>query len=270
MERSFLILVMASLIAMELGVHAGKSDGRWKYIKKPASKNKVKTSSEVTTTSSDDQDEKRAEDMLDENEESPQPESGDGDIGGENSGNAVGEPVENPASGIETAVSGDENGNSENKDPASGDENTVSVASGDENPAPVNGNAASGDENPASGDEAAVDSSADGQADHGASNNPDSNRESDNNGGENPEGDNPHSASTKFSLTDEEEPIGSTTPKLTALYTNELGEPVTNYKPTPKIYKMRRTSTTIINGRRIKIVNNRRGWNRQTILHSGD
>ncbi|XP_065344827.1 uncharacterized protein DDB_G0290685-like isoform X3 [Cloeon dipterum] len=246
MERSFLILVMASLIAMELGVHAGKSDGRWKYIKKPASKNKVKTSSEVTTTSSDDQDEKRAEDMLDENEESPQPESGDGDIGG------------------------DENGNSENKDPASGDENTVSVASGDENPAPVNGNAASGDENPASGDEAAVDSSADGQADHGASNNPDSNRESDNNGGENPEGDNPHSASTKFSLTDEEEPIGSTTPKLTALYTNELGEPVTNYKPTPKIYKMRRTSTTIINGRRIKIVNNRRGWNRQTILHSGD
>ncbi|CAB3362819.1 Hypothetical predicted protein [Cloeon dipterum] len=246
MERSILIFFMTGLIAMELGVHAGKSDGRWKYVKKPVSKNKVKTSSEATTTSSGDQNEKIAEAMLDENEESAQPEFGNGDIGGDENGNSENE---DPAPG-------DEN-------PASGDENTVSVASGDENPAPVNGNAASGDE-------AAADSSADGQADNGANNNPDSNRDSDNNGGENPEGDNPHSASTKFSLTDEEEPMGSTTPKLTALYTNELGEPVTNFTPTPKIYKMRRTSTTIINGRRIKIVNNRRGWNRQTILHSGD
>jgi hypothetical protein len=55
------------------------------------------------------------------------------------------------------------------------------------------------------------------------------------------------------------------------LYTNELGEPVPDYSTlTPSVISVRKTLTTTINGRRYRIPNLRRGWNRQTVLSSGD
>lgn len=55
------------------------------------------------------------------------------------------------------------------------------------------------------------------------------------------------------------------------MYTNELGEPVPNYSTfTPSVYSVRKTLTTTINGRRYRIPNIRRGWNRQTLLSSDD
>ncbi|XP_059482790.1 collagen alpha-2(V) chain-like [Neocloeon triangulifer] len=248
MKVSILTLLISTIIATKF-VDAANSNGRFKYIKKPVSKYRVKDDPADEHVASGEEREAPAKDGAPvtpgEDGVSAQPEERSPDLAGEQ-----GPPSDTPPPAQEEA----------NRDPLQ------EIVPSSEGETPGNeegktGEAAPGGENPASGAEPAEDGAPNSEGQQGG-NDGDTPRKNENDGNNPGEGGNP--GEVDFST----EGARSAS---TFVYTNEMGEPVTSYTtPTPSVYSFRRTTATIINGRRIKVMTNRRGWNRQSLVGSGD